>query len=500
MPSPELLSTFTFGPQTRVVYFGARPGEEARSLRYLAWPVLAYRIAVPEQEVKINPLQRAVLRLLSANPDLRVEAVADLLRLHQTLVALILGELMELEYVRSADQRLTLSGLSVLKEEAPQLRTGARIETGFVFQDPFTGDVHPQFVSSLQYADLQEDAAWPGLHLGKQRGVIPLFYEVGEISPPDRISSRAIGAAYSGTREPSTLLERGRRNQAGQARLLDVHPRPLMLITCAYFPGDDVDADWVVANPFGPREDSPFSPVIHRAMQRREESSAPLQKFMARLYGEERQQESGTARVFLQHVRAEAERRINSLLERLPQHDLLHRHILRCEQALIEAESLHESHPEKLEHVMLQVRKVAESIVLAVRDQYPIDLQVGQIQPKDQRLLNETAAKQLGFGPLPRALANIRPQQLKFVNLNPGADQFRVLLMACVHMATRNAQHPLALAVRHEPQLLTYLDTLFSIGSEPAHAQSQKTYTLPAVQQAVSAAYQTATTIFARSS
>lgn len=502
MSQPEMLTDLTFERHTRVLDFGARPPKGARHVHYLAWPTLAYRVAVPEATPDLNPLQRGVLRLLQADPALPLTEIARLLTLHASLVGLIADELIEHGWLDDLTHRLTPGGITLLRGEQANLESGARIATGFVFQDPFTGEAHPRFVQELQYANLREETAWPQLLrlTGDSGDTLKLFYETGRVRPPDRLSTRSISDAYLGNIEADGLGEEGTmaakeiRDAAGRVRLLDPLPRPLMLTTAVYFEADDFENEWVVTNPFPTLDSSPYSPVLHRSLRRREgeETSRAFQGFLASLYGQEREHEAGSARLFMQHARAEAERKAQVYLQDLPQHKLLRKHIILCQKALIEAEAFHDDHPEKLEDVMRHVRLVAESIVLALKDVYGIAMTQDQLsrQNQQQQLLNEAAAKQLGFINVPNTLLNIAPNKLKNAN-KPDADQFRGLLMACVHMATKDPTHPLARAGANEPELLQFLDELFAIGSKFAHPRLHPV-TLLEVQTAAHSAFETA--------
>lgn len=498
MSRPEVLTDLTFERHTRVLDFGAQPPEGARHGHYLAWPVLAYRVAVPEATPDLNPLQRGVLRLLQADPTLPFAEIALLLKLHPSLVSLIADELKEHRWLDGVTRRLTPTGTALLRGEQPSLNSGARIATGFVFQDPFTGEAHPRFVRELSYANLREETDWPQLLRSTKDAsrALRLFYETGRVRPPDRLATRAISDAYLGNieaegLEQNTMADREAREEAGRVRLLDPLPRPLMLVTAVYFAADDFEDDWVVANPFNTR-DTPYSPVLHRALRRREETSQALQRFLAGLYGQEREHEASSARLFMQHARAEAERKAQVYLRDLPDHGLLRRHIILCQKALIEAEALHGDHPEKLDDVMRHVRLVAESIVIALRDLYGIAMTQDQMsrQNQQQKLLNEAAVKQLGFINVPNTLLGIPPNKLKNAN-KPDADQFRGLLMACVHMATKDPTHPLARAGANEPELLNFLDGLFAFGSKFAHPRLHP-ITLPEVQEAAQSAFEAA--------
>jgi hypothetical protein len=495
---PEMLTDLTFERHTRTLDFGARAPEGARHESYLAWPVLAYRVAVPEGSRDLNPLQRGVLRLLQANPTLSFAEIASLLKLHTSLVDLIAEELDEHRWLDGVTRRLTPAGTAVLRGEQPSLTSGAPIITGFIFQDPFTGEAHPRFVRELPYASLREETDWPQLirSTRSDRRTLKLFYETGRVRPPDLLSTRALSDAYLGNLEADgvaqgSMAERTTREEAGRVRILDPLPRPLLLVTAVYFAEDDFEDDWVVANPFNTQE-SPYSPVLGRSLRKREGTSRALQRFLSSVYGQERNHEAGSARLFMQHARAEAERKAQVYLQDLPQHALLRKHVIQCQKALIEAEALHGEHPEKLDDVMRHVRLVAESTVLALRDLHGIAMTQDQLsrQNQQQKLLNEAAAKQLGFVDVPNTLLGVAPNKLKNAN-KPDADQFRGLLMACVHMATKDPAHPLARAGAKEPELLKFLDGLFAIGSKFAHPRLHP-ITLPEVQRAAQAAFETA--------
>ncbi|MBK7091819.1 MAG: hypothetical protein IPH59_08870 [bacterium] len=124
---------------------------------YLVWPCAAWRVVAPApSDQRINLLQKAVLGLWCSN-SYSVAEIATKLHLHPHLVENIGMELVRSGWVDQKSFRPTPKGLDVLEKEELIIDT---LITGWVFQDPWSGELWPHFSQQLQ---LQETTIGYGL-------------------------------------------------------------------------------------------------------------------------------------------------------------------------------------------------------------------------------------------------------------------------------------------------------------------------------------------------
>lgn len=113
------------------------------------WPALAWKISAPEpQERVLNIFERAVLAA-SRVGTIPHEQLADSLSLHKELIRTIKEEL-KMRGFLDEHGHPTETGCGALLDER-NIWEGAA--TGWVFQNPWTGEMHPHFARQLQFAE-----------------------------------------------------------------------------------------------------------------------------------------------------------------------------------------------------------------------------------------------------------------------------------------------------------------------------------------------------------
>ena len=119
---------------------------------YLLWPAAAWRVVAPlPTDRRINILQKAVLGVCRSASYPAAEIAASL-HLHPRLIEVIGMELVGSGWVDPATWRPTAKGLAMLQDEESAMES---LVSGWLFQDPWTGDLWPFFARQLQ---LQEAA------------------------------------------------------------------------------------------------------------------------------------------------------------------------------------------------------------------------------------------------------------------------------------------------------------------------------------------------------
>ena len=154
---------FSFTPENPVLYFGPRHHARWASREFLLWPAWAYRVVAPQiRRRSLNVLQRAVLGLCRAGSFKATGISADL-SIHVDLAAFVLRELSDLGYLDKAGCP-NARGMKVLVDDAIETH---KMLAGYVFQDPWRGDLWPRFVEQLDYCELDYNSnGFPTLVLG----------------------------------------------------------------------------------------------------------------------------------------------------------------------------------------------------------------------------------------------------------------------------------------------------------------------------------------------
>ena len=232
--------------------------------QWLLWPVWAYRVVVPQPAPeRFNPFQRAVLALCRAG-IVRTDEISERLDLGSELTAYILNQLKGMSLL-DRHRELTERAKKLLDEEPDgQIKAVA----GYVFVDPFEGELWPRFCrGTLPYSE----GEIVGLFAKIERGTVgnPHSIDASVVwanqkippKPPNRrdivrACSRSIRAEATYKRSmgeddnelDGSLLKR----HLNQIVLLDDTPEPIFLTTFIFVPKDVTRSTfWQVCDPFG---------------------------------------------------------------------------------------------------------------------------------------------------------------------------------------------------------------------------------------------------------
>ena len=156
----------SFGPETPVLSYGPRPHADPggrNDREWLLWPAWAFRVVAPEPRPRgVNLLQKAVLGVLRASRLTAAELGAHL-GVHPELAAFVVTELQTERWIDAA-WTVTRRGIEVLEEDR-ELST--KLVPGWVFRDPWNGNLWPFVASSLEYAPTElDERGYPVLLLG----------------------------------------------------------------------------------------------------------------------------------------------------------------------------------------------------------------------------------------------------------------------------------------------------------------------------------------------
>ncbi|MEQ2006947.1 MAG: hypothetical protein ABMA26_09115 [Limisphaerales bacterium] len=231
---------------------------------YLVWPSVAWRIVAPlPSDRRINIFQKAVLGLCRTG-SYPVPVIASTLHLHPRLVEAIGMELAGAGWVDPATGRPTPKGLAMLSEEESAMDS---LVTGWVFQDPRSGELWPFFSRQLQLQDNapHSEASRLVLLLGSadKPRKIPAWRMEPQTSP-GRPSSEAVLTAIKRFRRREKLkgfmrlaasgldapVSGGSPDMLSRIAFISGQPEPVGLVTFAYLP-DGGGLPPQICDPFG---------------------------------------------------------------------------------------------------------------------------------------------------------------------------------------------------------------------------------------------------------
>ncbi len=460
--------------------------------RFILWPALIYRVVAPEvRDRELNVLQKAVLGMCRAGIT-SFERIGGRLHIHADLAALIYVELQERGLLGS-NGLPTTTGHALFEEETLGVR---RMVTGYVFQDPWSGDLWPRFIERLDYAELQRDpnSGFPDLVLGskgKPRRERAFMVLPGDITPPPapgapeiiRVTRQHRSAlrrseSYESTDDDDTYAHAG-SVVLKRVSLVDEQPTPAFITSFIYLPeSSDLAGEWHACDPFG----LGISPTLRRALEREMQSSSGLRSALEGMIGRSLDEQIEEQRRWACEIRAMAINKVEEALSvsarDLPQYEDL----VALEYAHVEAGLLGETCPEhKLRALVGDARRALEATFSALFVRHP-PRQVWRRVYADRRPVEdevycqsvyEESAKAVGFHvPLPDALARVRPNHLKAACYPDGNWRLRGAIIAAVLTARDDFAHPLRRAASQEPRLLELLDGVAKAGGA-VHASAE---------------------------
>lgn len=467
----------SYGPRAHI-----NPGGWKERL-WLFWPAWAYRVIAPEQREKsVNALQRAVLAILRAS-RLTAGEMAERLGVHPELVGFVVTELQGRGYI-DAGARLTDRGRTLLMEEE---EAAANLVTGWVFRDPWNMSLWPFLARTLQMArtDLN-DAGFPVLELGttgkpwRQRAWIqsPLNDASSQVPEPREIIDASRRGRRLGRRAKSVGIWEEERQQSGEDfanldRVNTIEPVPehVYLVTFLYVPkdGPEKDLDWHVCDFFGRGS----SPALRRLIAKVADSDTGLADEFDRFL---RPTIYGGYASFQQAV-ARSRDDARQLLEHCMTIDIrrfgVQAPLAEALEAYVEIKALGDQAGDWRSRTALNAcRRALERLFREIAQMFPLTGLYKQYSREDKALNAsrlQAAASELGISEVPSALLNVTWGQLRAVTDYDNSWRLRPLVVATLLAARDKTDHPLWLASKADPTILTRIDAIASMSGEAAH-------------------------------
>ena len=435
---------------------------------YVLWPVLAYRLTAPILPVrhKSNPLERAVLGLVRSginNPG----DLAELLGLDPELAQHITRRLADgYQPALDSKMRLTDYGRKML-DDADE--GSFREATGWIFQDPWTGELWDKFVINLPTVPIVGEKKIgsgyaPEIDLGTEGK--PFIYAPWIIEPKSlaHVQPQATDILQSvrllvdeDADHDDEGVRRFKDADIGKVSYLDAAPEAMYCVTAlkAHVNSGSGDA-WSISDPFRPSKESIR---MRRALTLRLAAYPFIAERLAKLLGLQNVDQGTTFAEFFKGADTVAELKVagrfGNLADRFNMTDRLVE--LAKKQHVLQAISDETG----AEPVLIACGKVVERMMKQVLNAFPapqlaslLDLKPGKKCFKLVDQDTEENIKSLGYAAVPRSLLTIKQETLNYVLTGGEKGTVMPLTLAATLGAFVFERHPLKVLAKQSPYLL----------------------------------------------
>jgi hypothetical protein len=506
-----------FTKETPILYYEARSSERWLNREYILFPAYYYRVLAPRvSSRKLNILEKAVLGICRIGA-FTAEEIGEKLDIDEDLSALIISEL---QYNNFIDHQglITKKGKQILEDELIETED---LMAGYVFQEPWQGELFPRFIENLEYAETRfNDNGFPELVLGTtgkpfyQRIFMPLpINNTLMVKPTPRDILRAIRV------HNQTLTHRNQENdietneqswhfdklpELNRISFIEEQPQPVWLATFIYTPESNFEGftenNWQISDPFGLRD----SPWLYRQINKccQKQDNFPLQKAIDNLLNsntklnesKERQEKRQDLMIYHEEAINIIDNKLS--LEILKWEDLykglivIERTYLEVKLSSTNKDNIAKNNyfiNDKLEDVVIKCQKLLENIFLIIGDKYSTEKCWQMLDNRDKeynKIILEKVVEKIGFQPLKNESHNSKlklPQSLLSVDINKiksasdyQSGSLRGYVIASLLTAYNYEQHPLYFFAEKMPNLLFELDKLADIRNKSGHYSSQK--------------------------
>ncbi|MEG5025940.1 hypothetical protein QUB36_08530 [Microcoleus sp. AT8-B1] len=484
-----------FRNDTSVLYYNHSPKARWSQRQYLLYPVRMYRVVAPRvSSRKVNILEKAVLGMCRAGIT-EAAKIGHHLDIGKDLTALIISQLADRYYVDSRGN-LTQKGKKVLEDETSIVQD---VTAGFIFQDPWTGDLFPRFAEREEYADVRlNDSGFPELILGTtgkpnyQWAFMPEVKNTIERQPSPNEIIKAVREHERTLKNVSRIKDDDDDDDTwvfeklptlDRVSFINEEPTDLWLATCIYVPEDISSGNvWKVYDPFGLGD----SPWLLRKLEkhRKNQTIQGLENFLLNMLGDQRKEQFNNLDDWLILADREACLQVeDKLTPAIRKWEELFDDIVALERLYIEAEEVTDCKIllGKLEDILTKSQKVAERLLKMLQQDYPTKGKADRLS--DRRELNRQPlndyAENAGFRqPLPPGLLSVDRNLIRKA-ADYGHGSLRALMLATLLATPDNSTHPLRLAAQQYPDLLDLLDELAEKRNAAAHSSNQRGDTQP---------------------
>ena len=496
----------SFGPETSILSYGphahVNPGGR-NDREWVYWPAWAFRVVAPElRERPFNVLQKAVLGILRAS-RLTVAELGERLGVHPELAGFVFTELQEQGRL-DADWTITKRGVDLLEQESEE---SANLVPGWVFRDPWSGNLWPFVASSLEHARTvpgQTGANYPLLDLGttgspwRQWAWAQRPPDDFRAEPPDarEILRAALRHKRLGRRGQSVGVHFDEDVEAVNPMGLDLNrisviepkPEPVFLVSFLYVPqdGDDGDVDWYVCDFFGRGSDPALRRLVIQAAE--EDGKQGLARRLDRLIGLTRHGDFDAFKRAARSRNVKADRLLERALTLDVRRHAVAEPLAEMLDGWLELRELgDDAGQRRRDGVLTSGRKALERLFAEVAGAWPLagvaDRLPGNKETREE-LLGRTA-RDVGLAGLPSHLCGVPKHQVQAVSKYGDNWRLRPLVVATLLRARDDQEHPLRSAAQKAPDILERIERVASLGGEAAHGGKDKRLDVDTVNAAV---------------
>jgi hypothetical protein len=490
----------SFGTESPVLMYRLRahadpgvPDERA----WLLWPAWAFRIVAPEiRPRRINVLQRAVLGVLRAS-RLTAEEIGLRLGIHAELAAFVVAELQGEGRVDEA-WNVTKAGVELLDEEQEE---AANLVPGWVFRDPWTGNLWPFVATHLEHARAQyspdgsplldfgttgkprRQRAWAQLPMADLEPVPPDAREILRAAVRHRRLERRADRLHLWREEIEPPLDLSRFD-LDRLSTIETVPHPVFLVTYLYVPSDGSGGDWHACDFFGRGSNPDLRQLIARVAGQDEGLASVLAWILRRtIHGDYDKFRRATA-AREQRARGMLERVLTLDIQQYPVAEPLAEMLA----AWLEVEELGDAAETwRRRNVLTICRRALERLFREVAVRWPLAGVADRLSRDGEvnRARLEAAAAAIGLVEVPEGLLRVTQGQVRSVIEFGDSWRLQPLVAATLLRAVDEGDHPLLLAAAKAPDLLSRIARVAAHGGEAVHDADKPCFDLAAIASCI---------------
>ncbi len=459
---------------------------------YLVWPCAAWRVVAPmPSDRRINVLQKAVLGL-SRCGSFTVSEIAARLHLHPQLIETIGMELVGSGWVDPKTWRPTSKGLAMLKEEEEAMDS---LVSGWVFQDPWTGDLWPFFARQLK---LQEAIPASGhgrlsLSLETGKGTIKVYAWCLDSPPsPGQPATEMVLKAIKLFRRREKLkgsirwaesglddfISEGSSEMLARIAFISDQPEPVGLVTYGYLPeGGGLPPQ--ICDPFGFVGDDKMWRHLQNLAGCDDAASAAHREFLR--LAQVKDAPAFTEQLKLHRLAAEAQL-LDSLSLNIKSFPAIFDHLADAQNYLSLAIKLGTDPQGQLASTIQFCRKALEALLKEVARQSPLTDAYKSLTGNASldRATVEKIASDVGFtSPLPEKIREAigggsdTKERIKGIGRNlKNVFSLNAAIVATLLACSRDSMHPFRQAAKRDPELITKFIAIIDAGNPASHDES----------------------------
>lgn len=462
---------------------------------YLVWPSAAWRVVAPlPTDRHINILQKAVLRVCRSGSYPAAE-IAARLHLHPHLIEVIGMELVRSGWADQANWRPTAKGLAMLEGEETAMDA---LVSGWVFQDPWTGDLWPFFARQFQLQETApvSDRTRLALLFDTAKGTRKTYAWVPDApQTPGQPTTEAILAAVRRFRRREKLkgsmrllnsgfdepLPDGPPSSLSRITFVSDQPEPAGLVTYAYVPRGGGFAPQI-CDPFGFGCAAPMWRQLQRMAQQDEAASGAVRDLLQFANAKD-------APALEEHLKRQRQTAEAYIIERLSLNITtfppVFKHLANAQLNLALADAAGTNPQGMLAPVMAFCRKTLEALLKEVARTSPLT-DADKLLTGDANLDRTTVQKiasAVGFTPpLPEKLRdsiqghggpNDTKKRIRDIAKNlKNVYSLQAAMIATLLACSTDTAHPFRQAAKRSPDLLTKFDSILDSGNPASHDES----------------------------